>query len=87
MTRTMRLALLAAALLCAGGCLRTGYYHTHPVACPDGVVRTMRHWHADTGYAGYHPHPFPNDVHKELMMNERYAFHPDRLPRDGDEDD
>ncbi len=67
----MKLIAVAAACLAAlfcMGCITSGYYHTHPCASPDGAVRTVRHWHADTGYAGYHVHPFPNQVHKTLMI-------------------
>ena len=69
MKRLVCLGLVLASLLLVGGCIQTGYYHTHACVCPDGQVRTLRHWHASTGYAGYHPHPFPNDVHKTLMMS------------------
>ena len=61
-------AALAAAMALTAGCMPPGYYHTHPCECPDGQVRTFRHWHADTGYAGFHTHPFPNRIHKDLML-------------------
>jgi len=64
--RAWKLAILAAVLAAAlgGGCWGGGYYHTHPHICPDGAARTHRHWHADTGFAGHHREPLPNDQHK-----------------------
>ena len=85
MKRLLLLAALAMTFLPAAGCLRAGYHHTHPAVSPDGAVRTIRHWHRSTGYAGYHPHPFPNEAHKEMMMNQRYAYDPKRLPKEEDE--
>jgi hypothetical protein len=68
----MRLLLFLCGMLAlcfVTGCLRPGYHHTHPCTGPDGVVRTVRHWHANRGYAGYHTHPFPNHIHRTLMMS------------------
>ena len=69
MKRLLLFLLVVGGLSLAGGCARPGYYHTHPCVGPDGVLRTVRHWHAKTGFAGYHPHPFPNDVHQSMMMS------------------
>ena len=65
--------MFAAALAIAAliqGCWGGGYYHEHPHICPDGTARTHRHWHADTGMAGHHQHPFLNNVHKGLSWDD-----------------
>lgn len=70
MTRLIETALILAFTALATGCWGGGYYHTHPHICPDGKARTHKHWHADTGFAGHHEHPFPNDKHKNLAWSD-----------------